>query len=334
MDEQQLRSSSPPIDDTEMPQRFSVSQNIFTTTHSDIPVAVYDVNALKPALVVEFLESVKVAGHMGIAAVYGRRGALVQLFISTSTRVIVLVNLKDPMLEVKQSHRAHSGWQTFKREVLLSAYPKYALRMDKLALALHHDHGIRITHGIDLLSLHPNRDSVEAFLHAFGGKSYWNHIDPDNARKLYRELEELRQRSPEEKGRLLALEAWLVCHAATMDHVVADAPTISTDALSDAELDVLSVTFRNQLLLDRLKPLQSKNEVAPSATQKDGNVKLMSERYKTRIVRSQSQSVEIVAKQDGKTVAFRGRVTRVRGREATVSCRRPRTKHRRNKSSV
>ncbi len=33
------------------------------------------------------------------------------------------------------------------------------------------------------------------------------------------------------------------------------------------------------------------------------------------------QSVEILAEQDGETVAFRGRVTRVRGREATVSCR-------------
>ncbi len=217
-----------------MPRHFSVSQNIFTTTHCDVPVAVYDVKALKPALVLDFLESIQTEGRMGIAAVYGRQGTLLQLFISTSTRVIVLVNLKDPMLEAKQSRRARSGWQTFKQKVLLSAYPKYALRMDKLALALHHDHGIRITRGIDLLSLHPNRDSVEAFLHAFGGKAFHNHIDPDNARNLHQELKELHHRSPEEKGRVMALEAWMVCHAATMDHVVADAPTISTDALSDA----------------------------------------------------------------------------------------------------
>lgn len=217
-----------------MLRHFDLSQDVFLTHNSTIAVGVYRPRDLKPDVVKDFIASVEETGHIGLAAIYNKNSILAHLMVATNAQVLMLVNLRDHRT-VKSRPKRPSGWQLLKDTILSNEYPKYAFHMVKLALALHHDHGLRISRGVDLLSLHPNRHSVDAFLEALGGKSYGEHISPDSARTLLQNLEEGQRLSIEGADRLLAMEAWAACHAASLPHVTnsTSACMISTDNFTD-----------------------------------------------------------------------------------------------------
>lgn len=100
--------------------------------------------------------------------------------------------------------------------------------MDRLAAALHSDLGVRITHGIDLLSLSRQaaRDSLAAYLFAMGGVTILNKPAVSN---MFQQEE-----STNAPIKTTAVLAWMACISASQPHMqkqLAKLPIINTSGM-------------------------------------------------------------------------------------------------------
>ncbi|KAK0500420.1 hypothetical protein EDD18DRAFT_1068078 [Armillaria luteobubalina] len=303
---------------------FTLRQNIYTDSHPPIIVSRHNANALKAAELDDFMSSVATTGHLGIAPVYGSKCVLSVVAFASSTRVMII---KLPGQRNEGRHRSAStkpsALDLLEDIVLRSSYPKYAFHMDNVALALMFDLNLPIVHAVDLLDLQkPDRQSLDAIFFALGGKNYHGQLYCDNVIALFRE-EEGNQTLEEHT----VLQAWSACRAAMLDHMPpeSDTPKIATLNFDKTRLTVLAKINRHARRLTSLKPLRTHNDVeAKFSHTKDGNVKLSSARFKTRIRFSSTQTMEILAPDlMGLPKTTRGRVTRVDGRAVTIAIRGP-----------
>ncbi len=173
------------------------------------------------------MSSVAATGHLGIAPVYGSKCALSVVAFASSTHVIII---HFPRQGKEGRHRGASAKRPaldlLERVVLRSPYPKYAFRMDNVALSLMFDFNLPIVHAVDLLDLQePDRQSFDAVLFALGGENYHNQLHRDNVMALFREEE-----GSQTLEKHTALQAWSACCAVMLDHMASesDPPKIST----------------------------------------------------------------------------------------------------------
>ncbi|KAK0204841.1 hypothetical protein DFS33DRAFT_700494 [Desarmillaria ectypa] len=297
---------------------FTLQQNIYTASHPPIIVSHYNMNALRAATLHEFMTSVATTGHLGIAPVYGSKCALSAVAFASLTRVMIIdfpgqkkggrhlgVSTKRPALDLLEYI------------VLRSPYPKYAFRMDNVALSLIHDFDLPIVNGIDLLDLQSNRQSFQSVLVALGGKDYYSQLHRDNVTALFQQEE-----SSQTLEKHTALQAWSACRAAMLDHMAtpSDTPKISTLNFDKARLTVLARINRHAHRLTDLKPLRTHNEVEAEFDYKNGKVNVSSARFKNRVRKSSAQTMEISSTDgNGLPKTTYGRVLRVEGRAATIT---------------
>ncbi|KAK0193834.1 P-loop containing nucleoside triphosphate hydrolase protein [Armillaria mellea] len=289
---------------------FTLRQNIYTAPHPPITVSRHNANALKAAELHDFMSSVATTGHLGIAPVYGPKCALSTAAFASSTRVMII----DFPKQRKRSKRP--ALDLLEYIVLRSPYPKYAFRMDNVALSLHFDLNLSIVNGVHLLDLHSRRDPFQSILVALGGKSYDSHLHRDNVVALFRQEE-----TSQTLDKHTAMQAWSACRAAMLEHMVtaSDSPKISTLNSDNARLTVLAKINRHAHRLTYMKPITMHNEVEAEFSHKNGNVNVSSARFKNRIRKSSAQTMEISSTGGGRLKTTQGRVIRVQGRAATIT---------------
>ncbi|PBK75707.1 hypothetical protein ARMSODRAFT_877778 [Armillaria solidipes] len=298
---------------------FTLRQNIYTASHPPIIVSRHNANALRAAELHDFMSSVATTGHLGIAPVYGSKCALSIVAFASSTRVMII---NFPGQRKEGRHRGAStkrpALDLLAHIVLRSSYPKYAFRMDNVALSLIFDLNLPIVHAVDLLDLQkPDRQSFDAILFALGGKNYYGQLYRDNVMALFREEE-----GSQTLEKHTALQAWSACRAAMLDHMASESNTPKIDTLNfdKTRLTVLAKINRHTHRLTSLKPLRTRNDVEAKFSHKNGNLQLSSARFKTRIRSSSTQTMEILAPgRTGLPKTTHGRVIGVDGRAATIA---------------
>lgn len=277
------------------PQEFCLSQTLFIAPHPEVTATMLSATSadFNEKTVNMFLESlIPSLSSMGVAARYSKRHRLTKLAFASDTQILIL-----------QDVHGNDRSRRLIQRLLLSENRKYSFAMCRLALALHRDGQFHIGDGVDLLSQHPHPYCEDAFLRALGRKDYARHISPDRARDLLHVIADEPCMSTDESNRTLALETWAACHSTNLFGDLESVPSISTtliptkvrlyacslghpDGFSQT-LDMLAKIFLVHLRLDALKPVRTKNEVTPDATYKDGNIQMMSTRFKTRLRSSQ-----------------------------------------------
>ncbi|KAK0469716.1 uncharacterized protein EV420DRAFT_58543 [Desarmillaria tabescens] len=298
---------------------FVLQQNIYTIPHPSIIVSRHNANALRATTLHDFMASVATTGHLGIAPVYGSKCALSTVAFASSTHVMII---DFPRQRKGGGNLRASGKRPaldlLEYIVLRSSYPKYAFRMDNVALSLILDLSLPIVNGVDLLDLQSNRQSFESVLVALGGKSYHSQLDRNNVATLFQQEE-----SSQTLDKHTALQAWSACRAAMLDHMAtaSDAPKISTLNFDQARLMVLAKINRHAHRLTDLKPVRMRNEVEAAFSHKSGKLNVSSARFKNRIRQSGAwQTMEISSTdRNGKHKTTPGRVLRVEGRAATIA---------------
>ncbi|KAK0458310.1 P-loop containing nucleoside triphosphate hydrolase protein [Desarmillaria tabescens] len=269
------------------------------------------------------MASVATTGHLGIAPVYGSKCALSTVAFASSTHVMII----DFSRQGKGGGNLRASGKRYALDlleyiVLCSPYPKYAFRMDNVALSLILDLNLPIVNGVDLLDLQSNRQSFESVLIALGGKSYHTQLDRNNVAALFQQEE-----SSQTLEKHTALQAWSACRAAMLDHMAAasDAPKISTLNFDQARLMVLAKINRQAHRLTDLRPVRMRNEVEAAFSHKSGKLNVSSARFKNRIRQSGAwqvgmQTMEISSTDpNGQPKTSPGRVLRVNGRAATIA---------------
>ncbi|KAF8969177.1 P-loop containing nucleoside triphosphate hydrolase protein [Flammula alnicola] len=300
----------------------TIRQDIFKSAHPDIFVTRCHENGIHKSLPT-FLQSVQ-DNVIGLAPIYGSKCRLTSLAISSKTQVLVVTISANCKPSPKANELQVSAPRDSLRRVLCQpTVSKYAFQMDKLATALHLDSGLPITAAKDLLSVSKaDRHSLEALMDALGGETT---LDKRAVKRLFHNEE-----TTSNDFRILALQAWAACCAATLQNILVvleQVPSIDTLRFDEQSLKLIAKTIRESSRLVNLKPIRVKNEVDNKFWSKSGKVTLISERYKTRVMRTADnqlhallQMIKIEAVHpDGKLKAYTGRASRVVGRLATLA---------------
>ncbi|KAK0431636.1 uncharacterized protein EV420DRAFT_1707462 [Desarmillaria tabescens] len=303
--------------DTQCPS-FALHQDIYTAPHCPIIVSCHNANALRAVTLHYFMASVATTGHLGIAPVYGSKCALSTVAFASLTHVMII----DFPRQRKgggnlPASAKHPTLDLLEYIVLCSPYPKYAFRMDNIALSLILDLNLPIVNGVDLLDLQSNRQSFESVLVALGGKSYHSQLHCENIVALFQQEE-----SSQTLEKHTTLQAWSACCAVMLDHMVtaSDTPKISMLNFDQAHLMVLAKINRHVHRLTDLKPLRMHNEVEAVFSHKSGKLNVSSARFKNRVRKSGAQTMEISSSDlNGQPKTSPGHVLRVDGRAAMIA---------------
>jgi len=276
---------------------FDLHQNIFKDHHSTVRVIPCHENTLDEKILGSFL-STATDDNIGVAAAYGAKCALGMLAFASFSQVL-LVRLSSSKLKTHGKNKQSSIARKLLRDSVL-CHPdlaKFAFRMDRLAVALYLDLSLRITSGVDLLSVaKADRQSLEAVMHCLGGETT---LHKANVINLFKQDEKI------STPRDVALQAWAAYRAATLAKMaskLAMVPRITTGTesfdpkvryfrvvllsyalTSFQQLLVLAKTLRDADRLMALKPTKTKNEVEPNFSHKQGTINLTSIRFKTRV---------------------------------------------------
>jgi hypothetical protein len=206
---------------------FHIEPQIFKKSPSPIRVSVHHENDLKKDTINAFLETV-VDNAIGLAPSYGSRCVLSTIAFSSASQVL-LIRLSTSKAS-RNVRRGKKGKKTIARSLLedITCYDstKYGFIMDKLSAALHLDLGLRITDGVDLLSItKEHRNSRAALMEALGGELTLNKP------KVFKLFED------EEIGsdiRATATRAWAAYHVGRLQDMtkrLAVIPRINTRAI-------------------------------------------------------------------------------------------------------
>lgn len=216
-------------------QPFRLQQNIFKEQQLSFHVIPCHEDNLSKKVILDFLGTVD--DYIGLAPTYDKKCSLASLSLSSATHVLLVrftTNSKRGRNKKQRRNLSFPGRDLLRDFILCDtdkSRPKVAFKMDRLAVALHLDLGLRICNAIDLLSVAFNaqRQSVAALLQALGGEQ---HLYKPNAVALFRHEERLT--TPVEDT---ALQAWSAGHATTLTGMsvsVEDIPKIHTNMLSAA----------------------------------------------------------------------------------------------------
>ncbi|KAF7374795.1 Regulator of nonsense transcripts 1 [Mycena sanguinolenta] len=288
-------------------QSFAVVQNIFKAPHAAILVTSCPLASLTQTILGDFLDSGE--GAIGVAPAYGPRCVLSVLAFATATKVLLVRcatgNSKKSKCKAKAKKSNEKGRQ-FLADLLLSAsHPKFAFNMDVLATSLHFDLGLRISSGVDLLSVSSmdDRRSLQALMSSLGGEVRLNKA---NVTSLFKGEERWNKTTLKE----IALQAWVAWRAATLDNVMPrleDIPRIDTISFHESHLSVFAKMVR---------------DVQHYSAKKD-QLDLTSNRFKTRIRQNDSRPVRIDFKHSGQQKSIFSWPTSVQGRAVRLKLDKP-----------
>lgn len=216
-------------------QPFVLQQNIFKEHHPSLHVIPCHENALSEKVVLDFLRTVD--DHIGLAPTYGSNCSLASLAFSSSSQVLLVTFSTKSQRGKKKNQRSFPGRDLLRDFILCdtnSARPKVAFKMDRLALALYLDFGLRICDAIDLLSvvIGAKRQSVAALSQALGGELS---LHKANVVALFKHEE--RKTTPVENT---ALQAWSARHATMLTGMSA-----SVDKVTKIHTNLLCVAVRS-----------------------------------------------------------------------------------------
>ncbi|KAK7681802.1 hypothetical protein QCA50_015149 [Cerrena zonata] len=297
---------------TTMTTSVAVRQDIFKKSYPSITV----ISIEEHLLTNDYLKSFLAASHsttLGLSAIYEKKCKLSHLAIATAS-VVLLVRL--PANRPKTSKRNRKS--PLEESILCSTrLTKLSFDAEHLATALFLDHDYHINDVVDIDSLVPKtetRGSTAALHKSLGGQEC---INEEGVMCAFR-------RSHQEKSqrnKCLALRAWSSCIIAALPEMVKALPaarTIDTLNMPPSELRVLARSVRDHDRLVALKPLRAKNDISPKAKFSKGKLQLDLTRFKTRMRKSDTQTVEVKFSDGDKTSNVFGRVTRVKGKSAQV----------------
>ncbi|OJA13623.1 hypothetical protein AZE42_03977 [Rhizopogon vesiculosus] len=189
----------------------------------------------------------------------------------------------------------------------------YGYRMDRIAVAIFLELSLRINAAVDILSVSSDshdRRSLQAIMTALGGELL---LQRKNVETLF---------ADGAPATNVALQAWAACRAAMLDHMApryAPLPRIATDTLPDAYLSVLAKISRHADISESLKPTKVINDVKGDFIFKKGNVNLECTRFRTRIMSSKNQVIQIETQVGDRHSIITGRAQRVKGRQAHIN---------------
>lgn len=196
---------------------FTLSQNLFLKESTSFTVVKCDDDAVAEEHLQPLLDDpIRV---LGVAATYDEQCQLSSIAFSTLSRVLVVNipahHVPHPKEATKQQRVARSRCLIQDRLLLNSEFPKFAFRMDQVAVALFLDLSIRISDAVDMLSVttKASRQSLEALMNAMGGELILN---KNNVRSLLFDKSGSPAIDATEK---VAFEAWAACRASTLPHM-------------------------------------------------------------------------------------------------------------------
>ncbi|KAJ7761895.1 P-loop containing nucleoside triphosphate hydrolase protein [Mycena maculata] len=304
---------------------FTIVQNIFKSPHPPISVTAFPCAALTPEVLQDFLDTAS-DGIIGVAPAYGAECVLSMLAFSSAAKVIlvpVTKNVSKNLLLPSATRRGNSNGSSSTQggdlleDLVLCAdsHCKVAFQMDVLATALYHDFKFRISGGVDLLSFaSDDRRSLMAMMNSLGGEPTLNKA---NVIALFQAEEKLDE-TPRD---VIALQAWVAWRAATLhDNPARFTPQIDTTSrvLTDACLTVYAKLVRDACRLSALKPTEVNNEIADEYTYHEGQLQVLSTRFKNRL-RLSDQRIEVEGVVEGRQITVSGQATRVDGRAARIN---------------
>ncbi|KAG9314970.1 P-loop containing nucleoside triphosphate hydrolase protein [Chiua virens] len=290
----------------------TIPQNLFLNDDSIITVVKCGDDAVSAQLLQPLLDTADAV--LGVAATYGENCQLSSIAFSTlsQTLVVNLVPRRGP-----QSRRVAASKTLIQDRLFLNPkLQKYAFKMDMLAVALFLDLSIRISGGVDMLSVTTtdSRESPQAMMNAMGGELKLN---KKNVKSLFFDTASLVDATSK-----VALEAWAACRAATLPDMASrfeSLARINTEAFSRAHLVALANISRHADRLDALKPTVVKNDVNDDQlSARKGTINLQCKRFPTRIKPSANQVIQIEIQGKGTTSKVEGRARRVDGRNAHI----------------
>ncbi|KAJ7126882.1 P-loop containing nucleoside triphosphate hydrolase protein [Mycena epipterygia] len=297
---------------------FVVSQDIFKRTHPPIRVTPYQEIELSPEIIKKFLDSTN-GGPIGIAPAYGKHSVLSSLAFSSGQQVLLVHLARKPFFNKKGKYKSGPSGRELLQDRLLCtdwrAHVKFAFRMDIIATSLYFDHRTYITRAVDLLSAaQEGRNSLAALMSLLGGEEGLNRA---NLIELFKHEESLY--APVAHVALQAWTAWRAATCESMQQRLAEVPRIDTRAFSESRLLSLAKLIREARRLTDLKPTRVENEVDNKFSCKEGKLEVTSTRFKTRVLASRNQRIEVESTVEGKVSKFSGKTVFVDGRAARIA---------------
>lgn len=256
-------------------------------------------------------------GAIGISASYREDSRLSAIaFSSLSAALVVHVTLSSDL--PRRSSRGERARITqarnlLREQILCNAdYGKYAFRMDRIAIALYLDMGLRIEHAVDMLSAsHSDRQSLQALIDVMDGGST---LHRSNVKALF-----FSDKFGTVSDSDLVQQAWAACQASAFSDMATrfrELRRIRTNVIPEEHMAALAKIYRDGERSDFLKPQTVKNDVMPGITAAMDNLMLTCGRYSTRIRSSTQQFLQIETRNG---VRVSGRAIRVEGRQAQIS---------------
>ncbi|CAA7266962.1 unnamed protein product [Cyclocybe aegerita] len=263
-------------------------------------------------------------GIVGLAPVYRTDFSLQSLAIASATTVL-LINMPSRASKKKRPGKSRKENQPNGRRprdalrnfLCDTTIFKVAFQMDRLASSLFLNYSLLVVSGKDLLSLSGDeRHSVQSLMNSLGGELT---LHKQHVVQLF-----VREESADNKPETTALQAWSAGHAAVVPHVqqkLEKIPSISTEAIEERILTIIAHAVRNTASLNALKPLRVKNEIQQHSARQGGELTVVSQRYKTRLMRTAGhQTVEITTSEaDGSKRVIQAKVSGTKGRQAMIS---------------
>jgi hypothetical protein len=216
---------------------FTFQQNIYTANHAPIVVDDVDENTISPLLLHRLVDSAQ-DGAVGVAAAYHPGCTLSYLAFATLTRSLVVHFSPPQQTNQWQMKKGQAQQPPFYRgRALLQEHilcnpnvQLFGYRMDRIAIAMFMELSLRVNAAVDILSVSAglnSRRSFEALMNALGGEVL---LQRENTKTLFFRREE----NGPPAIKIVALQAWAACCAATHAHMApryASLARIATDTM-------------------------------------------------------------------------------------------------------
>ncbi|KAI6108110.1 P-loop containing nucleoside triphosphate hydrolase protein [Pisolithus sp. B1] len=293
----------------------TVTPKLFLKCSPQVVFETYPDGSLNAGHLRSFLNTVMSEGAIGISASYRHNCQLSAIAFSSPSRALV-VQLTKGGSSLSNNHgkkkRFIQARSLLQEHILCNEnYQKYAFKMDRIAIALYLDLGLRIDNAVDMLSVSTaDRRSLQALMNAMGGELT---VRKSNVEALFFSNE-----SGSVSNSDLVQQAWAACQAAIIPrmaelfHVLR---RIRTNTMQEKHMAVLAKICRDGERSESLKPHTVKNDVMKGIKAKKDKVTLICNRFPTRVRKSTQQFLRIETRNG---VQVKGRAVQVEGRQAQV----------------
>jgi hypothetical protein len=217
----------------------TLQQNVYIADHPPIIVDDVHENTIAPLVLRRLVDSAQ-DGAVGVAAAYHPDCTLSYLAFATLTRGLV-VHFSPPQ-KANQWQKKKKGQAQqppfYRGRILLQEHilcdpnvQLYGYRMDKITVAIFLELSLRINAAVDILSLYGRhgRRSLLAYMNALGGELL---LQKENVKTIFSQG----QGRDVLATKVVALQAWAACRAATLPEMTSRYATLSriaTDTMPD-----------------------------------------------------------------------------------------------------